>query len=97
MRDRCFRHVAGDMKHSSPWDRKLWGIVFLATRPRDRPILIGGAWHVSGQVKSYQGEPTRALVFQTRSDARDWVKTRAGWGAERYRVVRVREIVRKMT
>ena len=68
-----------------------------------KPMLIGSGWHehVRTESKPYPGEPTRALLFHTRKDARDWCRARneeykamadfvRHW---RMRVVRVRERV----
>lgn len=69
----------------------------------DKPMLLGSTWHELGRVVKYMGEPTRALLFQTREDARAWCRDKmrryAGrsdcCGQWRFRPVRVIETVRK--
>jgi hypothetical protein len=85
------------------WDRKLWGIEFRGSLKDDRPRLIGAGWLDSAHLVSYyQGEPTRALLFTTRTEARAFCDVQhakyigrtdccAKW---RFRPVRVRETVR---
>lgn len=83
------------MKRPRGWDRSLWGIVFLRSMPEDPDILIGQAWHSVVGPKRYDGEPSRTLIFDTRRQARAWVKSRpvGWWERGRFRVVRVRETV----
>ena len=64
-----------------PWHRKLWGIKFKGGIDKDPPILLGSLWH-ENPGKEYPGAPTRALLFTTRSAARQWCKERmAKWNA----------------
>ena len=84
------------------WDRPLWGIIFTGL---DRvPTMIGSLWHKEAGIAGakYKGEPTRALLFCTRRQARDWcAATNKVWAAyndgivEHWRVhpVQVREVV----
>lgn len=69
----------------------------------DKPMLIGSQWHVIERNRDhYYGEPTRAMVFQSRSAARAWCRDqmRQYLGREdccglwRFRPVRVVETVR---
>lgn len=86
------------MKVTSVWDRKLWGIAFMPELQGDRPHMIGDRWNDHTRSPYYPGEPTRALLFDTRKEARDWIATRKGsWGWQRYRVIRVREVVRPIS
>ena len=85
-----------------PWRRLLWGVEF-SSGGTERPLLIGESWHSNVRPESYPGEPTRALLFTTRSAARAWcarklatyagqTDSRALW---RFRPIRVRETVVK--
>ena len=84
------------------WNRNLWGIE-LSTPYKRTPFLLGSLWH---EVKPtlYHGEPTRAFLFARRSIARKWCEEQNKLNAQRmgackdwrYRVVRVRETVRKV-
>lgn len=84
------------------WRKELWGVMFRGSLPTDRPMLLGSAWHEVARLSRYFGEPPRALVFQTREDARAWCRDQhrknagrndccAEW---RFTPVRVVEIVR---
>lgn len=86
------------------WHRLLWGVQFTRSRDDDAPMLIGGLWHDEARKFNgfYEGEPTRALLFCTRREARHWcTDTNRKWQAtkdpiqQRWRVrpVRVRETV----
>jgi hypothetical protein len=83
------------------WDRRLWGVVFSGSIPGDKPTLIGVLWAADLGGKPYPGEPTRALLFCNRQQARSWcADTMAKWSVgdsivRRWRVrpVRVREMV----
>lgn len=86
------------MRPTKRWDRRLWGVVYAS--PMARVVrhvddhLIGSLWHATAK-SSYAGEPTRALLFSTRHQARAWCaaqnKTRSlQW---KMRVVKVRETV----
>lgn len=75
-----------------PWHRNLWGIEFVSRGCK--PVLIGGLWSESIRERAcYQGEPTRVLLFQTRKDARAWIKAYDRYPSE-MRVARVRETVK---
>lgn len=84
----------------SAWNRKLWGVELIT--PNNTTTLIGSGW-IHNNVSHYTGEPTRALLFCTRRQAREWCHGKmqeyagrkdccADW---RYRAVRVVESVRK--
>jgi len=81
------------------WNRRLWGIEF---RGADKePMLIGLVW-LDHKPNLYQGEPTRALLFMTRKQARTYcANQRARYKARtdslrlwRFRPIRVQEIVK---
>lgn len=101
----CSQPVVGRLEAPvSRWNRLLWGVVF-TTGPADRdPMLIGGLWAADLGGEPYAGEPTRALLFCTRQQARAWcADTMSKWrdGRQRddivarwtVRPVRVRETV----
>ena len=84
---------------AKPWQRLLWGVVFSGDT-RDRPMLLGTGWN-GPDPAAYPGEPTRALLFMSRSAARAWCATKqasyagrtdccATW---RFRPMRVRETI----
>jgi len=81
------------------WHEKLWGIEFRSS-PDGEKMLLGRIWH-STKIISYDGEPTRALVFCTRKAARAWCRNKmnAYKGQEgvcrkwRFRPIRVIETV----
>ena len=86
------------------WNRKLWGVEF--SSPRGKPMLIGSFWDNNHKPTPYEGEPTRALLFCTRAQARNWCAEMyaeyakyphghccASW---RFRPVRVVETVRRV-
>jgi hypothetical protein len=81
------------------WDRNLWGVEFRGRFKEDPPTLIGQAWHKAEGKNLYIWEPTRALVFCTREQAREWCKKKnegsahLGW---RFIPVKVRELVEKV-
>ncbi len=77
------------------WDRRLWGVHYIGMD--GHRILIGSLWHSRPATKAYEGEPTRALLFQTRQDARDWCRNKARTATGltcRFVPVSVRETVR---
>lgn len=84
------------------WDRKLWGVEF--TSPLTGAAFLSAAWHGVAARKGHAGEPPRALLFTTRVAARAWCATEQAKYAARqdccsdwqFRVVRVREIVKKI-
>ena len=83
------------------WNRKLWGVEF-SSAGRSR-FLIGSLWHRDSK-ESYEGAPTRTLLFCTRAQARAWCAGKNAESAARdstdicrswhFRPVRVRETVR---
>jgi hypothetical protein len=86
------------------WDRLLWGVEFTGGMPDDPPMLLGKAWSRMHTMNAgLPGEPTRALLFNTRKQARAWCAGRNTEWSERtdscrkwrVRAVRVRETVRK--
>lgn len=90
------------LKRIGPWKRVLWGILMKGSIPNDPPMLLGDAWYKPMPQPGYPGEPTRALLFYTRSEARAWCKdARARYsdrndccGKWRFRPIRVTESVR---
>ncbi|OGP46224.1 MAG: hypothetical protein A3K30_03900 [Deltaproteobacteria bacterium RBG_13_51_10] len=84
------------------WDRLLWGVEF--SQPDERPFLVGEGWATYPAQPLYAGQPTRALLFDTRKQAREWCrKKEAGYAGHqngcakwRFRPVRVREGVTKV-
>lgn len=77
------------------WDKLLWAIEFKSDYDRTGEThIISTLWN-GGFATGYLNEPARALVFQTRKDAREWVENRQDisdtW---HFKVVRVRETVR---
>lgn len=92
------------VKHGNGWDRMLWGIEFSVSAHDEEPMLIGTLWASDIDRNPYPGEPTRAMLFCTRKEARAWCARRmAEWREDRpscdivrrwrMRVVRVRETV----
>lgn len=82
---------------AKPWDRKLWGVIADICGHR---ILLGATWcHERSALTYHEAEPSRTLLFKTRSQARAWAKQKMdewqGTGAAHWklRVVRVRETV----
>lgn len=101
----CSQPVVGRLEAPvRRWNRLLWGVVF-SSGPADREaMLIGGLWATDLGGTPYAGEPTRALLFCTRKQAREWcAETMRKWrdGRQRddivarwtVRPVRVRETV----
>ena len=79
------------------WDKKLWGIEY--TTLDGRKIIISNMWHhYSAAPHLYPGEPSRAMLFTTRKTAREWMASESHYSVSRryWRVVRVRETVRKI-
>jgi hypothetical protein len=85
------------------WNRLLWGVHFFSSLDK-APVLIGVLWAMDMLGTPYPGEPTRALLFNTRKHARDWcADTMRKWQSGqqpgdilmrwRVRPVRVRETV----
>lgn len=87
------------------WRKKLWGVEFKGSIDDDKPMLLGSAWHALGRSVKYAGEPTRALLFETREDVRAWCREQrqknAGradcCGQWRFRPVKVIETVQLAT
>jgi hypothetical protein len=86
------------------WDRILWGVEFNSHFRDDPPVLLGKAWApLYTSTAGLPGEPTRALLFSTRKQARDWCRDRnRGWAERndscskwRVKPVRVHETVVK--
>jgi hypothetical protein len=65
------------------WRRRLWGVAFTGAIKPAAPSLIGGGWHPDLQFPRYHGEPSRALLFRTRAQARDWCREQRAWCAKR--------------
>lgn len=84
------------------WRKELWGVEFKGSIEDDQPMLLGAVWHSLGRLVKYAGEPSRALLFETRDDARAWCREQrqknAGrtdcCGQWRFTPVRVVETVR---
>lgn len=84
------------------WDRLLWGVEF--SEPDERPFIVSEVWAKYPAQPLYYGQPTRALLFDTRRQVREWCKKKeAGYAGRqdccafwRYRPVRVRERVTKV-
>jgi len=53
------------------WNRALWGIKFVGSKKES--MLLGKAWETLAPAH-YEGEPTRALLFMTREQARQWCR-----------------------
>jgi hypothetical protein len=93
--------MADRKRKARPWRRMLWAVELVS--PRGNPVLIGNLWH--GQTPHpYPGEPTHALTFTRRTEAREWCRQKmakyagrqdrcVGW---RFRPRRVLETVRVM-
>jgi hypothetical protein len=64
-----------------PWQRRLWGVAFSGSLRE--PLLIGTGWHEAGSSSTYDGEPTRVLLFTTRAAARAWCKAKEATYADR--------------
>lgn len=85
------------------WRKELWAVEFKGSIEDDKPMLLGSAWHETGRLMQYAGQPTRALVFQTREDARAWCRYQQRKNAGRndccgkwkFKPVKVIETVRK--
>ena len=86
---------------NNPWRRERWAVEL--SSPNSEPMLIGRLW-LDSEPQPYRGEPTRALLFQSRNRAREWCSQQhakyrdrqdlcSDW---RFRPVRVEEIVRRV-
>ena len=81
------------------WDRVLWGVELRVRDKDDPPMILGSRWHFNGRL-GHDGEPTRALLFCTRTQARDWCRKRNEADAYlnwKYTPIKVRERVEKIT
>lgn len=85
-----------------PWRKKLWGVV-------SGNRLLGRMWH-SVKPTPYPGEPSHALTFCTRTQAREWCREQdrkyaqypeghvcRSWRFHPVRVVETVAIVRRLT
>jgi hypothetical protein len=78
------------------WNRVLWGVEF--SSKIDGPIVIGAAWD-NIFPNAYVGEPTRALLFNTRRQAREWCHRRneannqPGW---KFKPIKIRETLENL-
>ena len=85
------------------WHRRLWGVEFFHLRSQP-PMLLGQGWDTPDHA-DYPGEPTHALLFTTRAQARTWCTAKQltyvgrtdGCGAWRFRAVPVWERVSRVT
>lgn len=60
---------------SAAWNQPLWGVHLISDR--EKPLLLGRAWAPGiNSAPRYTGEPTRALLFETRAQARQWCADR---------------------
>lgn len=83
------------------WRQRCWGVMFRGALPTDAPMLLGQAWYAVE--RKYLGEPSRALLFQTRAQARQWCAVHQATYRRRqdtcmtwrFSVVRVRETVER--
>ena len=83
------------------WDRILWGVEFRGRDKEEPPIILGTLWHDQPHRRYFhEDEPTRALLFCTRKQARDWCRQsneRDGHLDWKYTPIKVRERVAKIT
>lgn len=86
---------------ASAWRKELWAVEFTESIKDDSPMLLGRGWYAAEPI-FYPGEPSRALLFTTRTEARKWCRSQllkyagrtdccADW---RFRPVRVVETVK---
>lgn len=79
------------------WDRVQWAVEMRSKSCKPDGMLIGVAWHKITP-PTYEGEPSRPLLFRTRAQARKWCAAKAiecsrhspDW---RFRPVKVRELI----
>ena len=86
------------------WDGMLWGVKF--TDATGVTFLAGDGWEHQCLISwpHYDGEPTRPLLFTTRSHARKWCKEKMATYEDRtgscakwkFTPVRVRELVTEL-
>ena len=79
------------------WDRLHWAVEMRSKSCKPDGMLIGVAWHKI-TLPTYEGEPSRPLLFRTRSHARKWCAAKTIECARhspdwRFRPVRVREMI----
>lgn len=61
--------------NSTPeWSCIHWGILFVPNFRDEPPTLIGRAWLSPTMPKPYPEEPSRALLFKTRTQARAYCR-----------------------
>lgn len=60
------------LANAAPWDRLLWGVLFVT--PREKPLLIGELWFDSQLPPPYDGAPTQPLMFTTRKPAVEYCR-----------------------
>jgi len=90
------------MRRGGGWNRTLWGMRFNGHLDKSG-FLIATTWDSEGRM-FHPGEPSRALLFKTRTAARMWCKWKNDiWRSRsdlmnkwRVRAVRVRETVREL-
>jgi len=79
------------------WDRLHWAVGMRSKSRKPDEMLIGVSWHkITPPI--YEGEPSRPLLFHTRSQARKWCAAKTIECARhspdwRFRPVRVREMI----
>jgi hypothetical protein len=84
-------------RHVRQWDRHQWAVEMRSKSCRPEGMLLGVAWHKIIP-PAHDGEPSRPLLFETRSQARKWCAAKTAECARhspdwRFRPVRVREII----
>lgn len=57
--------------NAKSWSHQYWGVLLLSDGKE--PILISGSWHPKIKY-TYEGEPSRPVLFTTRKLARIWCK-----------------------
>ena len=88
-------------KLTREWNRTFWGVQFISDLENEAPILLGSLWRTEVRNVPYPDEPSRPILFRTRSAARNWCKTRMEENSKRldfisrwkFRPVKVREQV----
>ena len=68
---------------SRSWDRLLWGVTCSGGDARDAQQLLGTGWDRTGWPGHHPDEPTRALLFCTRAQARAWCAAKMASYADR--------------
>jgi len=82
---------------SHPWDYLRWAVKMSSKSCCPEGMLIGTAWHKVTPAL-YEGAPSRALLFNSRKQARDWCRAKTIECAKhstdwKYTAVRVRETI----